>query len=127
MDVRAHHSIHPNQKEHTMHSSLTLPDPIAAYFVADAQGPDQVAQCFTPKAVVKDDGHTHTGRDAIRAWKKAADAKYTCTTEPFSLELMEGVHAVKARVAGNFKGSPLDMNFFFRLERGLIANMEISV
>lgn len=110
-----------------MHSSLTLPDPIAAYFVADTQGPDQVAQCFTPQAVVKDDGHIHSGRDAIRAWKKAADVKYTCTTEPFSLELMEGVHAVKAHVAGNFKGSPLDMNFFFRLERGLIANMEISV
>jgi hypothetical protein len=41
-------------KEHTMPSSLTLPDPIAAYFVADTQGPDQVAQCFTPKAVVHD-------------------------------------------------------------------------
>jgi len=37
-----------------MPSSLTLPDPIAAYFVADTQGPDQVAQCFTPKAVVHD-------------------------------------------------------------------------
>ena len=37
-----------------MPSSFTLPDPIAAYFVADTQGPDQVAQCFTPKAVVND-------------------------------------------------------------------------
>lgn len=108
-------------------SSPTLPDPIAAYFAADTQGPDQVAQCFTPQAVVSDNDHRVTGRDAIRAWKQAADAKYTCTTEPFSLELIEGVHAVKAHVAGNFKGSPLDMNFFFRLERGLIANMEISV
>ena len=110
-----------------MPSSFTLPDPIAAYFVADTQGPDQVAQCFTPNAVVNDDDHIFTGRDAIRVWKKAADAKYTCTTEPFSLELVEGVHAVKAHVAGNFKGSPLDMKFFFRLERGLIANMEVTV
>ena len=110
-----------------MHSSLTLPEPIAAYFVADTKGPDQVVQCFTPKAVVYDNDHIFTGPDAIRAWKKAADAKYTCTTEPFSLELIEGVHAVKARVAGNFKGSPLDMNFLFRLERGLIAKMEVTV
>ena len=110
-----------------MHSLLALPDPIAAYFVADTQGPDQVAQCFTPNAVVTDDDHTFTGRDAIRMWKKAADAKYACTTEPFSLELVEGVHAVKAHVTGNFKGSPLDMKFFFRLERGLIANMEVTV
>jgi hypothetical protein len=47
-----------------MPTSLTLPDPIAAYFVADTQGPDQVAQC---------------------------------------------------------------LKFAFRLERGLIANMEITV
>ena len=40
--------------EHTMPSSFTLPDPIAAYSVADTRGPDQVAQCFTPKAVVND-------------------------------------------------------------------------
>ncbi|RYX90294.1 MAG: nuclear transport factor 2 family protein [Comamonadaceae bacterium] len=110
-----------------MHTLLTLPDPIAAYFLADRQGPDQVAECFTPKAVVKNIDHIFTGRDAIRAWKKAADAKYTCTTEPFALELIEGVHAVKAHVAGNFKGSPLDMKFFFRLVRGLIANMEVTV
>ena len=110
-----------------MHSSLTLPDPIAAYFVADTQGPEQVAQCFTPNAVVKDNDHIFSGRDAIRAWKQAADARYTCTTEPFSLDLIEGAHAVKAHVAGNVKGSPLDMKFFFRLERGLIANMEITV
>jgi len=107
-------------------SSLTLPAPIAAYYAADTQGPDQVAQCFTPRAVVKDDGHTHTGREAIKAWKAAADAKYTCTTAPFSCELMDGVHAVHAHVAGNFRGSPIDLKFLFRLERGLIANMEIS-
>jgi len=110
-----------------MPSSLTLPDPIAAYFVADTQGPDQVAQCFTPKAVVNDNDDVFAGRDAIRAWKRAADAQYTCTTEPFSLEQIEGVHAVKAHVAGNFKGSPLEMKFSFRLERGLIANLEIAV
>lgn len=108
-------------------SSLTLPEPIAAYFVADTQGPDQVAQCFTPKAVVKDNDDVFTGRDEIRAWKAEADAKYTCTTKPFSLESVEGIHAVQAHVSGNFKGTPLDMKFTFRLERGLIANMEISV
>jgi len=108
-------------------SSITLPDPIAAYFLADTQGPDQVAQCFTPKAVVKDNDEIFNGRDAIRAWKKAADLKYTCTTVPFTLDLIEGVHAVQAHVSGNFKGSPLDMKFFFRLERGLIANMEVTV
>lgn len=108
-------------------SSLTLPDPITAYYAADTQGPDQVAQCFTPKAVVKDDGNTYTGRDQIRAWKAAADAKYICTTVPFSCELVAGVHEVRAHVSGDFRGSPIDLKFLFRLERGLIADLEISV
>ncbi len=108
-------------------NSPTLPEPIAAYFAADPQGPDSVAQCFTPKAFVKDDGHTYIGRDAIRAWKAAADAKYTCTTDPFAAQLVDGVHEVQAHVAGNFRGSPIDLKFFFRLERGLIANLEIAV
>jgi hypothetical protein len=30
-------------------SALTLPDPIAAYFVADTRAPDD-ARCFTPQA-----------------------------------------------------------------------------
>lgn len=107
-------------------SSLNLPAPIAAYFAADTQGADQVAHCFTAKAVVKDNEHTFTGRDEIRAWKQAADSKYSCTTTPFSMALHEGTHAVQAHVSGNFKGSPLDMTFFFRLERGLIASMEIA-
>ncbi|RYX92214.1 MAG: nuclear transport factor 2 family protein [Comamonadaceae bacterium] len=110
-----------------MPTPLTLPEPIAAYFVADTQGPEQVAQCFTPNAVVTDIDRSFTGRESIRAWKKAADAKYTCTTEPFAVELIEGVHAVTARVAGNFKGSPLNMKFKFRLKRGLVSNMEIAV
>jgi hypothetical protein len=41
-------------------------------------------------------------------------------------KLIDGVHAAKAHVAGNSKGRPLDMKFFFRLERGLIANMEVT-
>lgn len=103
-----------------------LPDPIAAYYAADMQDPDQLAQCFAPKAVVKDDGHSYTGREAIRAWKAAVDATYICTTDPFSCELIEGGHLVRAHVAGNFRGSPIDLKFLFRLERGLIASMEIS-
>ena len=107
--------------------SPDLPKPIAAYFSSDTLGPDRVAQCFTSTAVVKDDGHTYTGREPIRAWKAAADAKYTCTTDPFASELVAGVHVVHAHVAGNFRGSPIDLKFSFRLERGLIANMEIAL
>lgn len=108
-------------------SALIIPDPIAAYFAADTQGPDDVARCFTPQGIVKDEGKTHTGRDAIKAWKAASSTKYTYTMEPFSLELIDGVHVVRCHVAGSFPGSPIDLAFRFRLERGLIASLEVTV
>ncbi|MCQ4166674.1 nuclear transport factor 2 family protein [Tahibacter harae] len=107
-------------------SALTLPDPIAAYFAADTQGPDDVARCFTPHGVVKDKRQTHAGRDAIRAWKAHSSTLYTYTNDPFSLERVDGIHVVHSHTAGTFPGSPIDLKLAFRLERGLIASLEIT-
>ncbi|KFE67355.1 nuclear transport factor 2 family protein [Hyalangium minutum] len=107
-------------------NDLTLPEPIAAYFAADTQNPEAVARCFAAQAVVKDEGHTHIGLDAIKAWKAAASAQYTYTTQPFTLEREAGSQVVQAHVTGNFPGSPVDLRYRFRLERGLIASLEIT-
>lgn len=105
---------------------LILPDPIAAYFAADPLGADAIARCFTPQAVVKDEGHTYAGLDAIKAWKAAASAAYTYTSEPFAVEQNESSFVVTSRVTGNFPGSPVDLRYRFRLARGLIASLEIA-
>lgn len=107
-------------------TGLQLPEPIAAYFAADQQNPDALARCFTPQASVKDEGHTHVGQAAIRAWKAAASTQYRYTSEPFALAQQEGHHLVSSHVVGNFPGSPLDLQYRFRLERGLIAALEIT-
>ena len=107
-------------------SAIPLPDPIAAYFVADAGSPDDVARCFTTQGIVKDHRRTHVGRDAIRAWNAHASTQYTWTNDPFSLERVDGIHRVRSHVAGSFPGSPIDMTLEFRLERGLIASLEIT-
>ncbi|WP_315132720.1 nuclear transport factor 2 family protein [Achromobacter marplatensis] len=108
-------------------TALILPEPIAAYFAADKQNPEAVVRCFTAQAVVKDEGRSHVGLDAIRAWKVKASSEYTYTSEPFALEQKDGRHLVISRVAGNFPGSPVDLRYDFRLERGLIASLEITV
>ena len=107
-------------------NTLTLPEPIAAYFAADRQDPAALARCFTAQATVTDEGRTHSGLDAITAWKVAASTQYTCTTEPFALARQNGHHLVSSHVAGNFPGSPVDLRYRFRLERGLIAMLEIT-
>ncbi len=64
--------------------------------------------------------------DAIKAWKAAASTQYTYTTEPFALAQQNGQHIVSSRVSGNFPGSPIDLQYRFRLERGLIVSLEIT-
>jgi hypothetical protein len=106
-------------------NTLILPEPIAAYFAAE-HNPEALAHCFTAQAVMKDDGHTYTGINEIKACMAAASAKYSATSAPFALEREDGLQVVRAKVTGNFPGSPIDLSYRFRLERGLIASLEIT-
>jgi hypothetical protein len=107
-------------------SELNLPEPIAAYFEADERDGDAVARCFTNQAVVKDEGQIHSGPEAIKAWKTAASAKYAYTSAPFAVEQKDGQYIVTSRLAGDFPGSPVDLRYHFRLERGKIRLLEIT-
>jgi len=105
--------------------TLDLPEPIAAYFAADKRDAEAVARCFTKDAVVKDEGHTYTGLHEIRTWRTEVSSKYAYAAEPFAIQDADGLVVVKSHLTGNFPGSPVDLRFFFRLERGKIAFLEI--
>src|SRR5713101_2252381 len=105
--------------------SLNLPKPIAAYFTADKGDGDAVSRCFTEEAGVKDEGHTHRGRAAIKTWKTDVSAKYEYTSEPIACEEKDGKTIVISHLVGNFPGSPVDLRFFFTLEGDKIASLEI--
>jgi len=107
-------------------TNLTLPEPIAAYFKADKRDGETIIGCFTEQAIVKDEGQTHSGSAAIKAWKIEASSKYSYTSEPFAVVEEDGGYLVTSRVTGNFPGSPLDLRFTFRLEREKIAYLEIT-
>jgi hypothetical protein len=113
------------EEENAM-TPLNLPEPIAAYFDADKRDGEGVARCFTKQAVVKDEGQTHSGLTAIKAWKTQASAKYSYTSKPQALEHKDGRFVVTCRLVGNFPGSPIDLRYTFTLERGKIASLEIT-
>ena len=104
---------------------LSLPKPIAAYFAADSGDGEAVSQCFTENAIVKDEGHTHKGRAAIKAWKADASAKYQYTCEPLACEERGGKTVVTSHLVGNFPGSPVDLRYFFKLKGDKIASLEV--
>jgi hypothetical protein len=105
--------------------TIQLPEPITAYFAADRLDGDAVARCFTSGAVAKDEGRTYAGVAAIKQWRAETAAKYTYTCEPLSAEQKDGTTVVTCHLEGDFPGGRADLRFFFRLERGKIANLEI--
>jgi hypothetical protein len=111
------------RKENSM--SVDLPEPIANYFAADKTDGETVARCFTLDGVVKDEGHTYHGLAEIKRWKTEGSAKYAYTSEPFACERQGATTVVTSRLTGTFPGTPVDLRYFFRLEGGKIASLEI--
>jgi len=107
-------------------TKLILPEPIVAYFKADKHDGEAIVRCFTVQAIVKDEGRTHSGSAAIKAWKIDTSSKYSYASEPFAVVEKDGGYVVTSRLTGHFPGSPLDLQFAFRLERGKIAYLEIT-
>lgn len=106
---------------------MILPPPIQAYFDADRcnDGAALVA-AFASDAMVKDEGRSHVGRHAIEAWRREAKEKYQHVVEPLDWAEEHDAHRVRAKVTGDFPGSPATLSFAFRLQGERIAYLEIG-
>lgn len=106
--------------------TIILPDVIARYFAADKRAnAEAIAQCFTPDAVVVDEGNTYAGREAIRRWMANASTQYSYVVEPFALSEADGRVVVTSHLVGNFPGSPVDLRYLFVLDGDRIAELTI--
>jgi hypothetical protein len=105
---------------------LNLPVPIAIYFAAENRGHAEiVAQCFTLKALVRDEGQTIEGFAAIKQWQAETKRKYQHTVEPLASNQKDGKIIVTTRLTGKFPGSPIELEFVFTLNGDKIASLEI--
>ncbi len=107
-------------------SSLELPAPIASYFANKTSDSRAVARCFTKDGLVVDERQEHRGHAAIAAWNADATARYSFTTELLAAETDGARTTVRARLTGNFAGSPIELRFRFTLDGHLIARLEIA-
>ena len=106
--------------------SIDLPEPIAAYIAAEnGDNVEALAQCFTDDAVVRDENQTIEGLAAIKLWKVETKRKYQHMIEPLALVHRDGNTIVTNRLTGKFPGSPVELQFIFRLEGDKIASLEI--
>jgi len=106
--------------------SIDLPAPIAIYIAAENRGDTEtLAQCFAEHAVVRDEGQTIEGLAAIKRWKAETKRKYQHTVEPLACVQKDGKTIVTSRLTGNFPGSPIELQFIFRLDGNKIVSLEI--
>ena len=103
-----------------------LATPIALYIAAENRGDaEAMAQCFAENAVVRDEGKTIKGLDAIKQWKAETKKKYQHTVEPLASVQKGDKTVVTNRLTGNFPGSPIELRFIFKLDGDKIASLEI--
>jgi hypothetical protein len=105
---------------------LEVPRPVATYLAAEkAKDTDMLVLCFADDALVHDEDRDYRGLDAIRAWKQEAEAKYQYVMEPLDASVSENTVKLRARLTGNFPGSPLELDHTFTLANDKIISLEI--
>ena len=106
---------------------MNLPSPIQAYFDADERNDGEaLIQVFASDAVVNDESRSYAGHQAIEAWWRDVKAKYHHIIEPLEMAERDDVTKVRAKVTGDFPGSPATLTFAFRLKSDQITRLEIG-
>lgn len=107
--------------------NLLLPKAVETYFeISNGGDISRVVDCFWTDATVIDENQTHRGIDAIETWQRNAQQAFTYRVEPLESSNEEGQLVVKTRVAGNFPGSPTELDHVFLLQDGRIRSLEIN-
>ncbi|MBY3081059.1 nuclear transport factor 2 family protein [Rhizobium laguerreae] len=105
---------------------MNMPNIVRVYFDADGRNDaDTLTAAFCEQGVVVDEGTRHEGRDAIRSWWVAAKQKCQYVTDPIEAAGDDSSIWVRARVSGQFPGSPVTLDYAFTTENGKINQLEI--
>ena len=105
---------------------VQLPVAIERYVqIANSGAAEAASECFAPNAIVYDEGGTHEGLAAIRDWMTSTKKKYNHSVTPLEFMKHGDQSVLKARLAGNFPGSPITVKFSFVLSGGKIRSLDI--
>lgn len=110
-----------------VNTNTILPDAVVRYLDASNRfDAASAAACFTPDAVVHDEGQQHVGPEAIRSWVSQTGQKYRPNTTVIRAQEKDAKIAVAVRVTGQFPGSPVELEFEFSLRDGKISELSIQ-
>jgi len=104
-----------------------LPATLTRYFEATNRQEVAVATgCFARVAVIEDQFGRYRGRDAIQEWVAETSRKYAPTMLPIREIPTDADVGLTVSVSGQFPGSPVMLDFHFRLSSGKITALMID-
>jgi hypothetical protein len=107
--------------------NLELPPIIQKYVEASNQhNVKSILACFSDKAIVRDEGETLRGKDAIDSWIVKTIEKYKFKFKPVSLKEDDTSVIVAIEVSGTFRGSPVTPDYHFAIENDKIFSLTID-
>lgn len=104
-----------------------IPAAVRRYFEAiNRRDAEAAAECFVPDAIVEEQFGDHVGRAAIAAWVVEIAQRYEPTAILLGAKQAQTGLVLTVSIAGKFPGSPVQMDFYFRLQDGKIAGLRIE-
>lgn len=102
--------------------------PLLETFVTATNNHDgaALAACFVDDGVVHDEGTTHRGHAAIRAWFETVVRKYRFTIVASNVETSYDETVLTTRVTGEFPGSPIELRYCFNIGEERIRGLSIG-
>lgn len=91
-----------------------------------ARDPEAVLSACSSGIEVTDDGRTHIGADAVRAWVVGEASEFTYTTTTLAgRECEPGEYELIQRLEGNFPGGVVHLAWRFTVSDGLVSALHI--
>jgi ketosteroid isomerase-like protein len=85
-----------------------------------------ILACFSEEAVVRDEGKEFRGKEMIESWIVRTIEKYKFQFKPLSVKEDDGEVVVSVEVSGTFLGSPVTLDYHFKLENEKILSLAID-
>ena len=105
---------------------MDMPGIINTYFEADRRNDaNALLDTFAVQAFVEDERARHQGAVAIRDWWVAAKKATQYRAEPVESAVDGDKALVRARVSGQFPGSPVMLTHAFTIKDDRIVRLEI--
>ncbi len=109
-----------------MTTNIPIPPPFATYAKAvNNRDAAIMYSCFSPTAVVMDEGHKYNNPEAIRQWCVQTLNQYQFTINITGVAPEGNETIVTADVSGSFPGSPVTLRFFLTIENDKISTLTI--